>query len=98
MVTPVNDELYDYIHGRVRNNHPEAHLFTNKHGYPYTENWLTRMLAKVREQAGLPKSTRAYDFTRHSFASNLVYGNQEEGITLRKVHKKSPECNPGLFR
>ena len=81
---PIHPESYDYISERVKNNLPEAFLFinprTNNH---YSLDTLDRIWSKVRDDAGLDKSLRLYDATRHSFASNLVNSD----TTLFKVSK-----------
>jgi len=81
---PIHPESYDYIAERVKNNLPEAFLFdnprTNAH---YSLNTLDRIWGQVRDKAGLDKTLRLYDATRHSFASNLVNSDS----TLYKVSK-----------
>jgi integrase len=81
---PIHPELYSYISGRVSNNLPEAFLFTNPTtGKYYHKNTLQRVWDAVREKAGIDKSLRLYDATRHSFASNLV----NSGSTIYMVSK-----------
>lgn len=81
---PIHPELYDYIAGRVKNNLPEAFVFVNHNtGGTYGKNTLQDIWGAVREEAGIDKSLRLYDATRHSFASNLV----NSGSTIYKVSK-----------
>lgn len=81
---PLHPELYDYIAHRVKNNLSEAFVFVNPNtGRPYDRHALYRVWDFVREKAGIDKSLRLYDATRHSFASNLVNG----GATIYKVSK-----------
>ena len=81
---PIHPELYGYIAGRVSNNLPEAFLFINPTtGKYYHKNTLQKVWDAVREKAGIDKSLRLYDATRHSFASNLV----NSGSTIYMVSK-----------
>jgi integrase len=80
---PIHPEMLLCIAERVKSNHPEAFLFVNRKGNPYSENALRRAWDFVREKAGIDKSLRLYDFTRHSFASNLI----NSGTSLFKVSK-----------
>lgn len=83
VMIPIHPELSDYIAGRVKNNLPEAFLFMKRDGSHYTENKLRRLWNRVREQAGISKTLRLYDATRHSFASQLV----NSGTSIFKVSK-----------
>lgn len=80
---PLHLEMFNYITGLVKNNLPEAYVFTNRQGRHYSENALRRIWGSVRIKAKLDKSIRLYDVTRHSFASNLV----NSGTSLFKVSK-----------
>lgn len=81
---PVHPELYDYVSDRVKNNLPDAFVFVNNNtGKPYCENSLRIVWNTVRQKAGVDKSLRLYDATRHSFASNLV----NSGSTIYKVSR-----------
>ena len=81
---PMHQELFDYIADRVRNNLPEAFLFTNLNtGNHYCENKIARVWNDVREKVGMDKSVRFYDASRHSFASNLLV----KGSGLYQVSK-----------
>ena len=80
---PLHHEMFDYIASRVKNNLPEAYVFTNRQGRHYSENALRRIWDSVRTAANLDKSLRLYDVTRHSLASNLV----NSGTSLFKVSR-----------
>ena len=82
--SPIHAELYDWISERVRNNLPDAFLFVNpRTGEPYLEGACRRLWDKVREAKKLPKTVRLYDFTRHSFASNLLNSGTPLGMISR---------------
>ena len=61
--------MLGYIKDRVQNNLPEAYIFTNTNSGPVTtqETKLGRIWNAARDKAGLDKSIRLYDATRHSF-------------------------------
>lgn len=81
---PIHPEMLDFLKERVSNNLPEAFIFTNPNtGGPYTLNAIRRVWDSIRTKAGISKSLRLYDATRHSFASQLV----NTGSTLYKVSK-----------
>lgn len=81
---PIHPEVYQYIARRVKNNLPEAFLFTNAYtGRHYGKNSLQRMWSRVRTRAGIDKEVRLYDLTRHSFASNHL----NNGTAIYKVSK-----------
>ena len=83
-IIPIHSEMVSYMKERVANNLPEAFVFVNPNtGRFYTENALRRIWEGVRAKAGISKSLRLYDATRHSFASQLV----NTGSTLFKVSK-----------
>jgi site-specific recombinase XerD len=75
--------LYSFIADRVKNNLPEAYVFTNRRGRHYTSNNLRYLWDSVRIAAGIDKSIRLYDFTRHSFASNL----HNAGVPLLNISR-----------
>ena len=76
--------MFGYVEDRVKNNLPEAFVFVNPNtGGRYAETTLRRIWNNVRMKAGISKSFRLYDATRHSFASQLV----NMGSTLYKVSK-----------
>ena len=75
VIVPIHPELYSYLEGRVKNNLPEAYVFTKRTGRHYKENDIYRLWHKVREKADIDKDLRLYDVTRHSFASQLVNAN-----------------------
>jgi integrase len=75
VIVPIHPELYSYLEGRVKNNLPEAYVFTKQNGQHYTKDDIYRLWDKVREKAGIGKGLRLYDVTRHSFASQLVNAN-----------------------
>lgn len=81
---PIHPESFDFISDRVKGNLPEAFIFVNCNtGNHYYENSLCRIWDVVKKKAGIEKSLRLYDATRHSFASNLV----NSGSTLYKVSR-----------
>ena len=84
VTVPIHPELYEYLTERVTNNLPEAFIFINERtSNHYYKNTLQEVWNDVREKAGIDKSLRLYDATRHSFASNLV----NSGSTIYKVSK-----------
>jgi integrase len=83
VVIPIHPETHDYVSDRVKNNLPDAWLFVNRHGRNYSENALRRIWDNVRKDAGIDKSLRLYDATRHSFASRLV----NSGTSIFKVSR-----------
>lgn len=72
---PIHPEMFDFLIERVKNNLPEAFIFTNRNGDHYTEGDVYRLWERVREIAKIGKALRLYDVTRHSFASQLVNSN-----------------------
>ena len=80
---PIHPEMTEYMTNRVMSNLPEAYLFVDSRGKFYSENKLKRIWNSVRTIAHLDNSLRLYDFTRHSFASNLI----NSGTSLFKVSK-----------
>ena len=80
---PIHPEMLEYVTDRIKNNLPEAFLFVTSKGSYYSENKLRRIWNKIREKAGIDKTLRLYDATRHSFASQLI----NSGTTLFKVSK-----------
>jgi integrase len=80
---PIHPEMIEFISDRVRSNLPEAYLFVDSRGQFYTENKIGRIWRGVRKTANLDGSLRLYDFTRHSFASNLI----NSGTSLFKVSR-----------
>ncbi len=84
VMIPIHPEMLDFMRERVTNNLPEAFVFRNPNtGRPYTENAIRRVWDNIRKKAGISKSLRLYDATRHSFASQLV----NTGSTLFKVSR-----------
>ena len=80
---PIHREMLDFMAGRVKNSLPDAFMFIDNHGKFYSENRLKNIWQGVRRKANLDVSLRLYDFTRHSFASNLI----NSGTSLFKVSK-----------
>ncbi len=80
---PIHPEIIDYIADKVKNNLPEAFIFTTSWGAHYSANKLRRIWDAVRKAANLGADLRLYDATRHSFASQLV----NSGTSLFKVSK-----------
>jgi len=80
---PIHPEMLEYVTDRIKHNLPDAYLFVTERGGFYTENRLRRVWQAVREKTNLDASLRLYDFTRHSFASNLI----NSGTSLFKVSK-----------
>lgn len=84
VMIPIHPEILDFMREKVTNNLPEAFVFLNPNtGRPYTENAIRRVWDSIRKKAGISKSLRLYDATRHSFASQLV----NTGSTLFKVSR-----------
>jgi integrase len=84
LIIPIHPEILEVVKERVVKNLPEAFLFINQEtGRRYAETTLRRIWNKVKMDAGISKSLRLYDATRHSFASQLV----NSGSTLYKVAK-----------
>lgn len=79
---PIHSELRDFVIERVKNNLPEAYVFTNPRGRHYSENKLGRIWRGVKKKAGIT-DLKLKDATRHSFASQLVNSN----TSLFKVSK-----------
>lgn len=80
---PIHPELLEYIQARVTGNLPEAFLFVNGKGRYYSESKLKRIWDTVREKAGIDKSLRLYDATRHSYASQLA----NSGTSIFKISR-----------
>ena len=78
---PIHQEIFGFIKHRVENNLPEAFIFVNKEGRHYSETGLIVMWRVVRDKAGLDKSVRLYDASRHSFASQLI----NSGVSIYSV-------------
>lgn len=73
VIIPIHPEFYDDLADKVRNNLPEAFIFTNPRNHkPYSESALQRVWATARVEAGISKELRLYDASRHSFASQLA--------------------------
>ncbi|MDQ7786772.1 MAG: site-specific integrase [Thermodesulfovibrionales bacterium] len=75
VIVPIHPELYSYFEERIKNNLPEAYVFTKRNGQHYTKDDIRRLWDKVREKAAIGKDLRLYDVTRHSFASQLINAN-----------------------
>ena len=80
---PIHPELFDVSRARVTGNLPEAFLFVNGKGRYYSESKLKRIWDTVREKAGIDKSLRLYDATRHSYASQLA----NSGTSIFKISR-----------
>lgn len=81
---PIHSEMLGYIKDRVQNNLPEAYIFTNtNNGRHYSKTKLGHIWNDARNKAGLDKSIRLYDATRHSFASQLV----NSGVSIFSISK-----------
>jgi integrase len=80
-IIPIHAEIFEFIKYRVENNLPEAFVFVSDTGSHYSESKLHRMWGVVREKAGLDKSIRLYDASRHSFASQLI----NSGVSVYSV-------------
>jgi len=83
VVIPIHPEMYVFLEEKVRNSLPEAFVFINRDGQPYTKDDVQRVWKNVRKKAKLGKELRLYDATRHSFASQLVNQN----TTIFKVSR-----------
>ena len=78
-----------YIKNRVENNLPEAFVFVNPNsGLHYSKANLAKIWNNARIKAGLDKSIRLYDATRHSFASQLV----NSGVSIFSISKLTGPC------
>lgn len=75
VMVPIHPEMLDYITDRIKNNLPEAFIFTNRNGMPYTRSDVKHVWEKMKEKANIGEGLRFYDVTRHSFASQLVNSN-----------------------
>lgn len=76
--------MMEFVSDRVKNNLPEAYVFINPHtGRHYAETTLKRVWDNIKKKAGIVKSFRLYDATRHSFGSQLV----DMGSSPYKVSK-----------
>lgn len=83
-VLPLHREVRDYVEERVKNNLPEAYVFSNPDtGRYYAETTLKRIWNRVRAAAGLPATFRLYDATRHSVGSQLA----NAGVSLWSISK-----------
>ena len=81
---PIHPEMMEFVSDRVRNNLPEAYVFTHPNtGKHYSETTLKRVWDSIKERAGIIKSFRYYDATRHSFGSQLI----DMGSSPYKVSK-----------
>jgi integrase len=81
---PIHPEMMEFVSDRVRNNLPEAYVFTHPNtGKHYSETTLKRVWDSIKERAGIIKSFRLYDATRHSFGSQLI----DMGSSPYKVSK-----------
>ena len=81
---PIHPEMLDFISDRVKNNLPEAYVFVNPHtGRYYAETTLKRVWDNIKKKAGIVKSFRLYDASRHSFGSQLI----DKGANPYKVSK-----------
>lgn len=84
VVIPIHPEMLDFLEKRVKTNFPESFVFINmRTGLYYSDSALGRIWDNVRKKAGIPKSVRLYDFTRHSFGSQLI----NSGSSLLAVSK-----------
>ncbi len=76
--------MLGYIKDRVQNNLPEAYIFINANsGRHYSKTKLGHIWNDARDKAGLDKTIRLYDATRHSFASQLT----NSGVSLLNVSR-----------
>jgi integrase len=81
---PIHSEMMEFISDRVKNNLPEAYVFINPNtGRYYAETTLKRVWDNIKKKAGIVKSFRLYDASRHSFGSNLI----DMGCSPYKVSK-----------
>jgi len=81
---PIHPEMLDFFFDRVKNNLPEAYIFVNPlTGGHYSETTLKRVWDNIKKKAGIVKSFRLYDATRHSFGSQLI----DMGSSPYKVSK-----------
>jgi integrase len=81
---PIHPEMMEFISERVKNNLPEAYVFINAcTGRHYADTTLKRVWNEIKERAGIVKSFRLYDATRHSFGSQLI----DKGSSPYKVSK-----------
>ncbi len=79
---PIHPESADFIGQRVRECLPGAWLFINpRNDRPYHESALRRLWDRVRKAAGLDKTLRLYDASRHSVATQL----RASGISLSDI-------------
>ena len=83
-IIPIHPELMHFIKNRVENNLSEAFVFVNPNsGLHYSKTRLATVWSNARVKAGLDKSIRLYDATRHSFASQLV----NSGVSIFSISK-----------
>lgn len=80
---PIHPEMLEYIQERVKNNLPEAFLFTTTKGRYYSDCKLQMIWDEVQAKAGIDKSLRLYDATRHSYASQLA----NAGTSIFKISR-----------
>jgi len=81
---PIHREMGDFIVARVKSNLPEAYVFINPGtGRYYTETTLRRVWDGIKKRAGIIKSFRLYDASRHSFGSQLI----DKGANPYRVSK-----------
>jgi integrase len=93
VLIPIHPELLEYVTSRVRGNLPEAWLFPNpRTGNHYTQSVISDIWDKVREKTGIPPHVRLYDFTRHSFITNLT----SRGVTSTQVAKLVGHSSPKM--
>jgi len=79
---PIHQEMMEFVASRSSEALPGAWVFINpRHGGPYTENKLRRIWEAARIAAGLDRSLRLYDATRHSFASQL----RAAGVGIERI-------------
>jgi len=81
---PIHPEMLEFISERVKSNLPEAYVFINPcTGRHYADTTLKRVWDDIRKRAGIVKSFRLYDASRHSFGSQLI----DKGANPYKVSK-----------
>jgi integrase len=76
-VMPIHPEMLEWIKTRCEGcEDGQRFLFLNpRTGTHHTEPSLQRLWDSIRTDAGLDASVRLYDFTRHSFGTNLARSN-----------------------
>jgi integrase len=96
---PIMPEVAPFLQKRLKEALPAAFVFVNpRTGNPYQEATIGRLWDRVRNLAGIDKSLRLYDATRHSVASNLrkrgadiaaikdILGHTDIRTTMRYAH------------